>query len=143
MECIVWSAPILPGKLEAWKAFAEDTRKGEEYDRQRKRMGVVREVVSLMQTPGRGLRLHLSRGQGSRQGLPGARPVGRSLRRVVSGPNYGAPWADTGNVAGTPAGDRHRRLSQRRGLSHRIERRRLGYFYAEHLVAVGEHRDLA
>jgi hypothetical protein len=50
MECIVWSAPILPGKLEAWKAFAEDT-KGEEYDRSRKRMGVVREVVSLMQTP--------------------------------------------------------------------------------------------
>ena len=50
MECIVWSVPIRPGKLEAWKAFAEDT-KGEEYDRSRKRMGVVREVVSLMQTP--------------------------------------------------------------------------------------------
>jgi hypothetical protein len=50
MECIVWSAPILPGKLEAWRAFAEGT-KGEEYDGSRKRMGVVREVVALMQTP--------------------------------------------------------------------------------------------
>ncbi|MDR6507248.1 DUF6176 family protein [Arthrobacter oryzae] len=52
MECIVWSAPILPGKLEAWKAFCEGTKTGDEYDRQRKRMGIVREVVSLMQTPG-------------------------------------------------------------------------------------------
>lgn len=53
MECIVWSVPILPGKLEAWKAFAEDAKgpRSEEYDRSRKRMGVVREVVSLMQTP--------------------------------------------------------------------------------------------
>ncbi|MFJ5699822.1 DUF6176 family protein [Arthrobacter sp. NPDC093139] len=50
MECIVWSLPILPGKLEAWKALAENA-KGEDYDRSRKRMGVVREVVSLMQTP--------------------------------------------------------------------------------------------
>jgi hypothetical protein len=50
MECIVWSLPILPGKMEAWKALAENT-KGEDYDRSRKRMGVVREVVSLMQTP--------------------------------------------------------------------------------------------
>ncbi|MDQ0635977.1 hypothetical protein QFZ40_003886 [Arthrobacter pascens] len=50
MECIVWSAPILPGKLDAWRVFAESA-KGEDYDRSRKRMGVVREVVSLMQTP--------------------------------------------------------------------------------------------
>jgi hypothetical protein len=50
MESIVWSAPILPGKLEAWKAFCEDTKR-EEYAASRKRMGVVREVVSLMQTP--------------------------------------------------------------------------------------------
>lgn len=53
MECITWFAPILPGKLEAWKAF-DDEAKGprwEEHDRSRKRMGVVREVASLMQTP--------------------------------------------------------------------------------------------
>jgi len=53
MECIVWTAPILPGKLEAWKAFVEEAKgpRWEELDRSRKRMGVVREVASLMQTP--------------------------------------------------------------------------------------------
>ena len=25
MQCITWSAPILPGKLEAWKKFVEET----------------------------------------------------------------------------------------------------------------------
>lgn len=53
MECITWFAPILPGKLEAWKAFdAEMTGpRREEHDRSRKRIGAVREVASLMQTP--------------------------------------------------------------------------------------------
>jgi hypothetical protein len=53
MECITWFAPILPGKLEDWKALdAEMTGpRREEHARSRKRMGVSREVASLMQTP--------------------------------------------------------------------------------------------
>ena len=53
MECITWFAPILPGKLEEWKALDAEMNgpRREEHARSRKRMGVVREVASLMQTP--------------------------------------------------------------------------------------------
>ena len=53
MECITWFAPIVPGKLEAWKAFDAEVKgpRKAEHDRSRKRMGVTREVASLMQTP--------------------------------------------------------------------------------------------
>lgn len=53
MECITWFAPILPGKLDEWKAFDQEMSgpRREEHERSRKRMGVVREVASLMQTP--------------------------------------------------------------------------------------------
>lgn len=53
MECITWFAPILPGKLEAWKAMVEELNgpRSEEHDRSRKRVGLVREVAGLMQTP--------------------------------------------------------------------------------------------
>jgi hypothetical protein len=53
MECITWFAPILPGKLDAWKAFdAEMTGpRRTEHEASRRRMGVTREVASLMQVP--------------------------------------------------------------------------------------------
>ena len=53
MQCITWSAPILPGKLEAWKKFGEEINgpRRAEHDASRRRLGVTREVASLMQTP--------------------------------------------------------------------------------------------
>jgi hypothetical protein len=47
------SAPILPGKLEAWKKFGEEINgpRRAEHDASRRRLGVTREVASLMQTP--------------------------------------------------------------------------------------------
>lgn len=53
MECISWFAPILPGKLDEWKALMAEIQgpRQEEYRRSRERMGVTREVLSLMQTP--------------------------------------------------------------------------------------------
>lgn len=53
MECITWFAPILPGKLEEWKANVEELMgpRRKEHEASRARMGLVREVASLMQTP--------------------------------------------------------------------------------------------
>ncbi|GER22266.1 hypothetical protein NCCP1664_07630 [Zafaria cholistanensis] len=53
MECITWFTPILPGKLDQWKLLIEEINgpRKQEHLRSRERMGVVREVASLMQTP--------------------------------------------------------------------------------------------
>ncbi|MEK0154770.1 hypothetical protein [Arthrobacter oryzae] len=53
MECITWFAPILPGKLDEWKSLIEEIEgpRKEDHRRSRERMGLTREVVSLMQTP--------------------------------------------------------------------------------------------
>ena len=52
MECITWFAPILPGKLEAWKLLdAELSGTAPRPQTLRERMGMTREVASLMQTP--------------------------------------------------------------------------------------------
>ena len=53
MEYITWTAPILPGKTEAWRAFTAeiDGARREEHARSRRRMGLHREVASLMSTP--------------------------------------------------------------------------------------------
>lgn len=53
MECMSFFVPILPGKLEAWKALtAESTGpRREDHARSRKRAGITREVASLVQTP--------------------------------------------------------------------------------------------
>ena len=53
MECITWFAPILSGKLEEWKAGVEELKgpRRAEHEASRARMGLVREVASLMQTP--------------------------------------------------------------------------------------------
>lgn len=53
MECMSWFVPILPGKLEAWKQFTEETKgpRREEHATSRKRLGITREVASLVQTP--------------------------------------------------------------------------------------------
>ncbi|MDQ0822274.1 hypothetical protein QFZ79_000021 [Arthrobacter sp. V4I6] len=53
MECITWFAPILPGKMDEWRALVEEI-KGPRWEEQVgswQRMGVTREVASLMQTP--------------------------------------------------------------------------------------------
>ncbi|NKX56356.1 DUF6176 family protein [Arthrobacter mobilis] len=53
MESITWFAPILPGKVEAWKEFVEELKgpRKEEYEASFQRNGMNREVASLMQTP--------------------------------------------------------------------------------------------
>ncbi|BCW70024.1 DUF6176 family protein [Arthrobacter sp. NicSoilB8] len=53
MECITWFAPILPGKLEEWKALDAEMAgaRADDHKRSRERMGITREVASLMQTP--------------------------------------------------------------------------------------------
>ena len=53
MECITWFAPIMPGKVEAWKVMAAELNgvRAAEHKRSRERMGMTREVASLMQTP--------------------------------------------------------------------------------------------
>jgi hypothetical protein len=52
LESISWFAPILPGKLESWKAFtAESQANSEEHAESRRRAGITRELASLMQTP--------------------------------------------------------------------------------------------
>ncbi|WCI09606.1 DUF6176 family protein [Arthrobacter sp. OVS8] len=53
MECITWFAPILPGKLDEWKSLDAEMNgpRREEHARSRTRMGVTREVASLVQTP--------------------------------------------------------------------------------------------
>jgi hypothetical protein len=52
MECITWFAPILPGKLEVWKALVAEMKgdRAADHKRSRERMGMTREVASLMQT---------------------------------------------------------------------------------------------
>ncbi|MCI4656954.1 hypothetical protein [Cryobacterium zhongshanensis] len=53
MEYITWFAPILPGKTEAWEAFAAEMAgaRREDHERSRRRIGLHREVASLMSTP--------------------------------------------------------------------------------------------
>lgn len=52
MESASWFLPILPDKVEDWKAFTveSETRRGE-HARSRRRAGITREVASLVQTP--------------------------------------------------------------------------------------------
>ncbi|WP_427015995.1 hypothetical protein ACQCSX_14540 [Pseudarthrobacter sp. P1] len=52
MASITWFAPILPGKLDTWRAFTEEMYgpRLEEYQRSRARLGFTREVASLTQT---------------------------------------------------------------------------------------------
>lgn len=52
MENLSWAAPILPGKLDAWHAFMDETEaRVEEHAASRREMGIHREVASLMETP--------------------------------------------------------------------------------------------
>lgn len=53
MQRITWFQPILPGKTESWKAFVTelDGPRRADNDRSRSRVGMTREVASLMQTP--------------------------------------------------------------------------------------------
>ena len=53
MESITWCTPILPGKMDEWKAMVAEVNgpRREELERSYKRAGVAREVASLMQTP--------------------------------------------------------------------------------------------
>ena len=53
MQNICWGAPILPGKLEAWRRFMDEVQgpRQDEHAASRREMGAHREVVSLMETP--------------------------------------------------------------------------------------------
>ena len=52
MESISWFVPILPGKLDAWKAFTEESKaRMDEHARSRRRAGITRELAALVQTP--------------------------------------------------------------------------------------------
>lgn len=53
MESITWFTPILPGKLDEWKAMVEEVKgpRREEMEQSYQRAGVAREVASLMHTP--------------------------------------------------------------------------------------------
>jgi hypothetical protein len=46
-------APVLQGKLDKWRSFTDQMNgpRRAEHDASRKRMGMTREVASLMQTP--------------------------------------------------------------------------------------------
>ena len=81
MECITWFAPILPGKMEAWKALVGEMKgaRAADHKRSRERMGMTREVVSLMQTPQGDFVMPVPRGRGPGAGVPDGRVVGRSL----------------------------------------------------------------
>ena len=53
MECLTWMAQVLPGKLDKWRSFSDQMNgpRRAEHDASRQRMGVTREVASLVQTP--------------------------------------------------------------------------------------------
>ena len=52
MESSSWFVPILPGKVEAWKEFTKESEaRMPEHARSRRRAGITREVVSLVETP--------------------------------------------------------------------------------------------
>ena len=52
MESISWFVPILPGKLDAWKAFTEESNaRMDEHIESRRRAGITRELAALVQTP--------------------------------------------------------------------------------------------
>ena len=52
MQNISWAAPILPGKLDAWRWFTDEIHaRIDEHAESRRGMGLHREVASLMSTP--------------------------------------------------------------------------------------------
>ena len=52
MQCLTWCAPILPGKLDAWRdVVAEVSATSQEYAALMARHGIAREVVSLVRGP--------------------------------------------------------------------------------------------
>lgn len=53
MEALSWFVPILPGKLEAWKASIAEIYgpRMADFRRSRERLGISRELAALVQTP--------------------------------------------------------------------------------------------
>jgi hypothetical protein len=53
MATISFAAPILPGKLEAWRRFNQETlgSRFKEYQASRQRLGITKELSWLQQTP--------------------------------------------------------------------------------------------
>lgn len=53
MATIAFAAPILPGKLEAWRRFNQETlgSRRSEYEASRRQFGITRESAWLQQTP--------------------------------------------------------------------------------------------
>lgn len=52
MATLVLTAPILPGKLEAWRRLCQeiDGRRRQEYETSRRQLGIVSETVWLLRT---------------------------------------------------------------------------------------------
>lgn len=53
MATVTFAAPILPGKLEAWRRFAQEMKssRAEEHAKSRKQLSMTREVSYLQRTP--------------------------------------------------------------------------------------------
>lgn len=53
MATIAFATPILPGKLEAWRRFNQETlgSRGSEHEAANRRYGITRELAWLQQTP--------------------------------------------------------------------------------------------
>lgn len=52
MNSVAFAAPILPGKLDAWREAMSKCQAGNpEYEQSRKQMGIERETCWLQQTP--------------------------------------------------------------------------------------------
>ena len=65
MASVAFAAPILPGKLEAWKQFNDEINgpRRKEFDDQQKRAGITRQRVWLQQTPGGDMALVVQEGE--------------------------------------------------------------------------------
>ncbi|MDX1664066.1 MAG: hypothetical protein R3272_09745 [Candidatus Promineifilaceae bacterium] len=52
MTAMVLTAPILPGKVEAWRRFCQEIngRRRREYERSRRQLGIASEAVWLLRT---------------------------------------------------------------------------------------------
>ena len=65
MASVAFVAPILPGKLEAWKRFNNEINgpRRKEFEDQQKRSGITRHRVWLQQTPGGDMALVVQEGE--------------------------------------------------------------------------------
>ena len=65
MASVAFAAPILPGKLEAWKQFNNELNglRRKEFEDQQKRVGITRQRVWLQHTPDGDMALIIQEGE--------------------------------------------------------------------------------